>query len=101
MEGRVLAQLERARHGVRGDLPAFRQLRRQRLAVVGHRAVGQRLRRVGHQPVVTVPGEAVDGLVRADAVHVETVGTELLHQQKNVAAGCAAAPAASSIARTR
>ena len=86
VEGRVLAQLERARHAVRGDLPAFRQLRRQRLAVVGHRAVGQRLRRVGHQPVVTVPGEAVDGLVRADAVHVETVGAELLHQQENVAA---------------
>ena len=55
-------------------------------AVVGERAVRQRLRRVGHQPVVAVPGQPVDGLVRADALHVEAVRAEFLHDEQRLGA---------------
>ncbi len=56
VEFRVLAQLEGAGHAVGCDLPAFGKLGRELFAVVGRRAVRKRLRRIGQQPVVAIPG---------------------------------------------
>ena len=42
---------------------------------------------VGHQPVVAIPRQAIDGLVAADALHVEAVGAEFLHHEQRLGAG--------------
>jgi hypothetical protein len=86
MEGRILAQLEGAGHAVGRNLPAFGEFRRQRCAVVGRRAVLHRLRGIAQEPVVAIPGQTVDCLVGAHAVHVETVGPKFLHNQKRIRA---------------
>jgi hypothetical protein len=82
----ILPQLEGARHAVGRHLPAFREFWRQLFAVIGRRAVRQRLRRIAQQPIVAVPRQAVDGLVRADTLHVERVRAELLDDQQRFGA---------------
>ena len=84
MEGGVLAQMEDVVLAILARLPAFRELRRHDLSVIGDCAVGKSLFAMADEPVVSLPDHHTAVIVGGRHHGVEAVGAHLGHDDQRV-----------------